>query len=154
MKGIERENMIKQTVIAIGLSLSATTAAFGQEPIIQDHYKDYNILDHYKTIINQKPYHVEVCSDVSTSGDKSGDMLKGAIIGGIIGNNVGNIENGGALGAVIGGMLGHNNSNAQGGTRRQCRTEIRYNEESRTVYSHSTIRFVTEGRSYTLKFKK
>ena len=145
MKGIERENMIKQTVIAIGLSLGATTAAFGQEPIIQDHYK---------TIIDQKPYHVEVCSNVSTSGDKSGDMLKGAIIGGIIGNNVGNIENGGALGAVIGGMLGHNNSNAQGGTRRQCRTEIRYNEESRTVYSHSTIRFVTEGRSYTLKFKK
>ena len=145
MKGIGVETMIKQTVIAIGLSLSATTAAFGQEPIIQDHYK---------TIIDQKPYHVEVCSNVSTSGDKSGDMLKGAIIGGIIGNNVGNIENGGALGAVIGGMLGHNNSNAQGGTRRQCRTEIRYNEESRTVYSHSTIRFVTEGRSYTLKFKK
>ena len=145
MKGIGVETMIKQTVIAIGLSLGATTAAFGQEPIIQDHYK---------TIVDQKPYHVEVCSNVSTSGDKSGDMLKGAIIGGIIGNNVGNIENGGALGAVIGGMLGHNNSNAQGGTRRQCRTEIRYNEEQRTVYSHSTIRFVTEGRSYTLKFKK
>ena len=137
--------MIKQTVIAIGLSLGATTAAFGQEPIIQDHYK---------TIIDQKPYHVEVCSNVSTSGDKSGDMLKGAIIGGIIGNNVGNIENGGALGAVIGGMLGHNNSDAQGGTRRQCRTEIRYNEEQRTVYSHSTIKFITEGRTYTLKFKK
>ena len=137
--------MIKQTVIAIGLSLGATTAAFGQEPIIQDHYK---------TIIDQKPYHVEVCSNVTTSGDKSGDMLKGAIIGGIIGNNVGNIENGGALGAVIGGMLGHNNSNATGGTRRQCRTEIRYNEEQRTVYSHSTIKFITEGRTYTLKFKK
>ena len=145
MKGIGVENMIKQTVIAIGLSLSATTAAFGQEPIIQDHYK---------TIIDQKPYHVEVCSNVSTSGDKSGDMLKGAIIGGIIGNNVGNIDNGGALGAVIGGMLGHNNSDAQGGTRRQCRTEIRYNEETRTVYSHSTIQFISEGKSYTLKFKK
>ena len=77
--------------------------------------------DHYKTIIDQKPYHVEVCKDVSVSGDKSGDMLKGAIIGGIIGNNVGNIENGGALGAVLGGMLGHNNSDAQGGTKRVCR---------------------------------
>ena len=137
--------MIKKTLVTMGVCLSATTAAFGQEPIIQDHYK---------TIIDQKPYHVEVCSNVSTSGDKSGDMLKGAIIGGIIGNNVGNIENGGALGAVIGGMLGHNNSDAQGGTRRQCRTEIRYNEESRTVYSHSTIKFITEGRTYTLKFKK
>ena len=136
---------MNKLILGLGLFVSACSPAVAQEPIIQDHYK---------TIIDQKPYHVEVCSDVSTSGDKSGDMLKGAIIGGIIGNNVGNIDNGGTLGAVIGGMLGHNNSNATSGTRRQCRTEIRYNEESRTVYSHSTIRFVTDGRSYTLKFKK
>lgn len=137
--------MIKHTVIAIGLSLSATTVAFGQEPVIQDHYKE---------VINQKPYHVEVCKDVNMSGDKSGDMLKGAIIGGIIGNNVGNIENGGALGAVLGGMFGHNNSNAQGGTKRVCNTEVRYNEERQTIYSHSTIKFVSQGKWYTLKFKR
>ena len=137
--------MIKHTVIAIGLSLSATTVAFGQEPIIQDHYKE---------VINQKPYHVEVCKDVNMSGDKSGDMLKGAIIGGIIGNNVGNIENGGALGAVLGGMLGHNNSDAKGGTKRVCNTEVRYNEERQTIYSHSTIKFVSQGKWYTLNFKR
>ena len=137
--------MIKHTVIAIGLSLSATTVAFGQEPIIQDHYKE---------VINQKPYHVEVCKDVNMSGDKSGDMLKGAIIGGIIGNNVGNIENGGALGAVLGGMFGHNNSNAQGGTKRVCNTEVRYNEERETIYSHSTIKFVSQGKWYSLNFKR
>ena len=137
--------MIKHTVIAIGLSLSATTVAFGQEPIIQDHYKE---------VINQKPYHVEVCKDVNMSGDKSGDMLRGAIIGGIIGNNVGNIENGGALGAVLGGMLGHNNSDAKGGTKRVCNTEVRYNEERETIYSHSTIKFVSQGKWYTLNFKR
>ena len=137
--------MIKHTVIAIGLSLSATTVAFGQEPIIQDHYKE---------VINQKPYHVEVCKDVSVSGDKSGDMLKGAIIGGIIGNNVGNIENGGTLGAVLGGMLGHNNSDAKGGTKRVCNTEVRYNEERETIYSHSTIKFVSQGKWYSLNFKR
>ena len=137
--------MIKHTVIAIGLSLSATTVAFGQEPVIQDHYKE---------VINQKPYHVEVCKDVNMSGDKSGDMLKGAIIGGIIGNNVGNIENGGALGAVLGGMFGHNNSNAQGGTKRVCNTEVRYNEEKETIYSHSTIKFVSQGKWYSLNFKR
>lgn len=137
--------MIKHTIIAIGLSLSATTVAFGQEPVIQDHYKE---------VINQKPYHVEVCKDVNMSGDKSGDMLKGAIIGGIIGNNVGNIENGGALGAVLGGMFGHNNSNAQGGTKRVCNTEVRYNEERQTIYSHSTIKFVSQGKWYTLNFKR
>ena len=137
--------MIKHTLIAIGLSLSATTVAFGQEPIIQDHYKE---------VINQKPYHVEVCKDVNMSGDKSGDMLRGAIIGGIIGNNVGNIENGGALGAVLGGMLGHNNSDAKGGTKRVCNTEVRYNEERETIYSHSTIKFVSQGKWYTLNFKR
>ena len=136
---------MNKTILTTMLLLTACSPAVAQEPVIQDHFKE---------IINQKPYHVEVCKNYTTSGDKSGDMLKGAIIGGIIGNNVGNIENGGALGAVIGGMLGHNNSDAVGGTRRQCRTEIRYNEESRTVYSHSTIKFVTEGRTYTLKFKK
>ena len=116
--------------------------------------QDREIHDHFKTIIEQKPYHVEVCRNVSMSGDKSGDMLKGAIIGGIIGNNVGNIENGGALGAVIGGMLGHNNSNKTAGTQRQCKTELRWKEEQRTIYSHSHITFWYEGKKYTLKFKK
>ena len=136
---------MKKTLITIILGLTACSPAVAQEPIIKDHYK---------TIIDQRPYHVEVCKNVSMSGDKSGDMLKGAIIGGIIGNNVGNIENGGALGAVLGGMLGHNNSNAQGGTKRVCNTEVRWNEESRTVYSHSTIKFVSQGKWYTLNFKR
>ena len=137
--------MIKNTLIGLGLFVSACSPAVAQEPIIQDHYRN---------IIDQKPYHVEVCKDVSVGGDKSGDMLKGAIIGGIIGNNVGNIDNGGTLGAVIGGMLGHNNSNASGGTKRVCSTEIRYNEEERTIYSHSHITFWYEGKRYNLKFKK
>ena len=135
---------MKKTIMTM-LLLTACSPAVAQEPVIQDHYKE---------IINQKPYHVEVCKNVTTSGDKSGDMLKGAIIGGIIGNNVGNIENGGALGAVLGGMFGHNNSNAQSGTQRRCNTEIRYNEERQTIYSHSTIRFMTNGKYYTLNFKK
>ena len=136
---------MNKTLLTMGLLLTACSPAVAQEPVIQDHYKE---------VINQKPYHVEVCKNVTTSGDKSGDMLKGAIIGGIIGNNVGNIENGGALGAVLGGMFGHNNSNAQSGTKRVCNTELRWNEEKQTIYSHSTIRFMTNGKYYTLTFKK
>ena len=136
---------MKKTLLGLGLILSACNPAHAQEPIIHDHYK---------TIIDQKPYHVEVCSDVSTSGDKSGDMLKGAIIGGIIGNNVGNVENGGAIGAIIGGMLGHNNSNKTAGTQRQCKTELRWKEEKRTIYSHSHIEFWYEGKKYSLEFQK
>ena len=136
---------MNKTLLTMGLLLTACSPAVAQEPVIQDHYKE---------VINQRPYHVEVCKNVTTSGDKSGDMLKGAIIGGIIGNNVGNIENGGALGAVLGGMFGHNNSNAQSGTQRVCNTELRWNEEKQTIYSHSTIRFMSNGKYYTLRFKK
>ena len=55
--------MIKKTLITMGVCLCAVSSAYAQEPIIKDHYKE---------VINQKPYHVEVCKDVSVSGDKSG----------------------------------------------------------------------------------
>ena len=85
-------------------------------------------MDHFKEVIYKKPYSVEVCSDVSTSGDKTGDAIKGAIIGGLLGNNIKGEEHGGAAGAVIGAMLGHANSNATGGSKTVCKMETRYNE--------------------------
>jgi len=113
------------------------------------------VTDVNKTVILKKPYQVEVCTDRHVSGDKSGDMLKGAIIGGIIGNNVTkNVDNGGAVGALLGGMIGHNNSKATGGTRTVCSVETRYNEERRTVYSHSVVTFNHNGRQYSLQFTK
>lgn len=110
--------------------------------------------DHYKTVINKKPYQVEICEDVAVSGDKTADVLTGAIIGGAIGNNIKGEKNGGAIGAILGGMLGHANSSATGGIKRQCVVETRYNEESVEVYSHSTVTFTHEGRTYTLRFTK
>ena len=112
------------------------------------------VTDHYKTVIEQKPYRVEVCRDVPIAGDKTGDTLKGAIIGGIIGNNVGNIENGGASGALLGGILGHNSSKATGGMQRQCSVETRYEESTREVYSHSIVTFVYNGKQQSLRFTK
>ena len=112
------------------------------------------ITQHYKTVIDRKPYVVEVCEDRTVSGDRSGDMLTGAIIGGIIGNNVTkNVENGGAVGALLGGMLGHNNSTATSGTRRVCYQQTRYNETATEAYSHSTITFRDQnGKTQTLRF--
>lgn len=112
------------------------------------------VTDHFKSIIEQTPYRVEVCRDVSVSGDKTGDTLKGAIIGGIIGNNVGDIKNGGAAGALIGGILGHNSSKASGGTKRVCSIETRYEESQREVYSHSIVTFMYNGKQQTLRFTK
>ena len=115
---------------------------------------DTQVQDHYKNIIYKTPSQVEVCYDRNVSGDKTGDALKGAIIGGILGNNIKGEKDGGAIGAIIGGMLGHSNSNASSGTKRVCQVETRYTEESRRVYSHSTISFTYEGKSYRVNFKK
>ena len=63
----------------------------------------HSINDHYKMIFYSTPYSVEVCKNVTTSGDKSGDTLTGAIIGGIIGNNVTkDLPDGGTAGAILG----------------------------------------------------
>ena len=115
---------------------------------------DTQVQDHYKNIIYKTPSQIEVCYDRQVSGDKTGDALKGAIIGGILGNNIKGEKDGGAIGAIIGGMLGHSNSNASSGTKTICQVETRYTEESKRVYSHSTISFIYEGKSYRVKFKK
>jgi len=109
--------------------------------------------DHYKNVIKQRPYTVEVCKEVAVSGDKTGDTLKGAIIGGIIGHQIDH-DKGSEIGAILGGAIGHNNSDAIGGTRTQCHTETRYDEERTTVYSHSTVTFWDNGQEYTLRFNR
>ena len=111
---------------------------------------DTTVQDHYKNIIYKKPSQVEVCYE--GSGDKTGDTLLGAIIGGAIGQNITkDLRDGATAGAIIGGILGNQNSTASGNI---CRTETRYTEQSKTVYSHSTITFVYEGKQYSVNFKK
>ena len=113
------------------------------------------VVDHFKQVYHNKPYQVEVCYDQKVSGDKTGDALMGAIIGGIIGNNVTkDLPDGGTAGAIIGGMLGHQNSNATGSSKTVCKVETRYTEEKREMYSHSTITFTHNGRTYKLRFTK
>ena len=130
--------------------LGVITSAQGQQ--IGPHV---SVNDHYKTVITQKPYTVEVCTEVQKSGDRTADALMGAIIGGIIGNNVTkDLPDGGTAGAILGGMLGHQNSDAKGGTATKCRKETRYNEEQKTVYSHSIVKFTYEGKQYSVRFQK
>ena len=132
----------KQTLVWGGIGAIAFTF------IANSVKADTQVQDHYKNIIYKTPSQVEVCYDRQVSGDKTGDAIKGAIIGGILGNNIKGEKDGGAIGAIIGGMLGHSNSGATGGTKRVCQVETRYSEESRRVYSHSTISFIYEGKSY------
>ena len=71
--------------VAIAVSVGFLTGLAG---VAQADEVNGTIMDHYKTVITQSPYKVEVCRDVSVSGDKTGDTLKGAIIGGIIGDHI------------------------------------------------------------------
>ena len=139
--------MLLRKILFTGAIVSFTMAGidFAQAETVQDHYK---------TVIDQTPYSVEVCNNVTTGGDKTADALTGAIIGGIIGNNIKGEEDGGALGAILGGMLGHSNSDASGSTQRVCSVETRYRESERTVYSHSTVTFIYVGKQYRLRFNK
>ena len=140
---------MKKSIVS-ATALSFMLVVFNISPA----FADTQVQDHYKSVIHKTPDVVEVCYDKSVSGDKTGDAIKGAILGGLLGNNIRGEKDGGAIGAVIGGMLGHANSNAAGGTQRVCQMETRYTEERRTIYSHSTINFVYEGKQYSLKFQK
>jgi|TARA_B110000908_G_scaffold21486_1_gene24262 uncharacterized protein YcfJ len=138
--------MFKKTIITTALLVLATPA-FAE-----------TVNDHYKTVIEQSPYRVEVCKDVRIQGQAStGDTLFGALIGGAIGNQFGGGKGKDAatvLGAIVGADIANKNGKKPGGTQRQCQVETRYEETQREVYSHSTVTFYSDGQQYTIKFTK
>ena len=123
------------------------------------------VQDHYKTITNRVPYTESVCNwiDVPIYGQSSGstgDTIFGAIIGGAIGNQFGGGKGKDAatiLGAIVGADVA--NKNSKKGIigykqERQCTDYTRYNEQQQQVYSHSTVTFKSDGKTYSLSFKK
>jgi len=127
-------------VLVLSITLSFWSAvAFAQDADIQDHYKN---------VIIKHPYSVEVCEQGNGKSDLD-NFLTGAIVGGAIGNNIPGEKNGGAAGAILGGIL-----NTERNKSPQCRIETRYEEELKSVYSHSTITFWYEGKRKTLSFNK
>jgi uncharacterized protein YcfJ len=116
------------------------------------------VQDHYKTVIEQNPYRVEVCKNVQIQGQAStGDTIFGALIGGAIGNQFGGGKGKDAatiLGAIVGADVANKNGKKPGGTQRQCQIETRYEETQRNVYSHSTVTFYNDGKQYNVKFQK
>ena len=119
------------------------------------------VFDHYKNVIQQTPYRVEVCQDrVQHSGDGSAtNELVGALFGGAIGNSFGKGDGKDAMtlfGALMGASLAHDDELAKGPTRTVtvCDIETRYEESVSKAYSHSTISFTAKGKQYKIDFIK
>jgi len=126
-------------------SIALFSACVAADPAVQDHYK----VETVKT-----PYYVEVCREELMGGDKTGDTLGGALVGAAIGNAIGKDTEATVAGAAIGGLIGHNKSDAKPMYQTRCREEVKYDSSTRKIYSHSTITFVHDGKTYVERFYK
>lgn len=129
-------------------------------PVLADKAPRTDFQDHFKTVLEQTPYNVEVCRDVEVQAGKEFDQ-NGAIIGGIIGGVIGNQFGKGSgkeamtgIGALSGAIIGGNKPGGPTRTVRKCYVETRYKETQREIYSHTTVTFWYEGQKYTLNFQK
>jgi uncharacterized protein YcfJ len=148
---------MKHVLATSAIALTLTTTAFADT-------SRATVEDHYKTVLEQKPYRVEVCSNVQVPyGQRSEMDTEGAIIGGIVGGLLGNQIGKGngnkaatGAGAIAGAIIGGKKEGGPQGyrTERQCEVQTRYEESERTVYSHSTVSFYHDGRRVELKFQK
>ena len=120
------------------------------------------VFDHYKSVVKQIPYEVEVCKQVRQgTGDGSAtNEIIGAIFGGAIGNQFGEGDGKDAMtlaGMFLGASLAHDDELAQGPgvITTKCYIETRYEESVHSkVYSHSTLTFRINGKKYRIKFMK
>jgi uncharacterized protein YcfJ len=119
------------------------------------------VFDHYKNVVTQAPYDVEVCKQVRQgTGDGSAtNEIIGAIFGGAIGNQFGEGDGKDAMtlaGMFLGASLAHDDELSQGPgvITTKCYIETRYNESIRKIYSHSTVSFTIDGKTHRIDFMK
>ena len=144
---------------AIFVASIISTVSFAQNPYPVDNAI---VFDHYKSVVKQLPYEVEVCKQVHQgTGDGSAtNEIIGAIFGGAIGNQFGEGDGKDAMtlaGMFLGASLAHDDELAQnpGVVTTKCYIETRYEESVNSkVYSHSTVIFKIAGRKYRLDFIK
>ena len=144
---------------AIFVASVISTVSLAQNPYPVDNAI---VLDHYKTVVKQLPYEVEVCKQVrqGTGNGSATNEIIGAIFGGAIGNQFGEGDGKDAMtlaGIFLGASLAHDDELAQGPgvITTKCYIETRYSESVHSkVYSHSTITFRINGRKYRLNFMK
>ena len=140
-------------------------AIFSMPAIAQNPYSIDNaiVLDHYKSVVRQVPYDVEVCKRVrqSTGDGSATNEIIGAIFGGAIGNQFGEGDGKDAMtlaGIYLGASLAHDDeiaNNQTGVITTKCYIETRYEESVHSeVYSHSTLSFKINGKTHRFDFMK
>ena len=151
-------NKFFKQLSAIFVASIISTASMASNPYAVKAF----IFDHYKTVVKQSPYEVEVCKRVHQgTGDGSAtNEIIGAIFGGAIGNQFGEGDGKDAMtlaGIFLGASLAHDDELAQGPgvITTKCYIETRYEESVHSkVYSHSTLSFRIEGKRYKFDFMK
>jgi len=152
-------NKFFKQLSAIFVASVISTVTLAQNPYPVDNAI---VFDHYKNVVKQRPYEVEVCKRVyQGTGDGSAtNEIIGAIFGGAIGNQFGEGDGKDAMtlaGMFLGASLAHDEELAQGpgGFTTKCYVETRYEESVYSkVYSHSTLTFRINGKKYRIKFMK
>jgi len=155
-------NKIFKYISAIFVAFIISTTSLAQNPYPVDNAI---VLDHYKNVIKQVPYEVEVCKEVRQGTGYGHDSSKtneivGGIIGGAIGNKFGEGDGKDAMtlaGIFLGASLAHDDQLAQGPgvLVTKCYYETRYQESAYSkVYSHSTLTFRINGKKYRVDFVK
>ena len=151
-------NKIFKQLGAIFVASIISTASLAQNPYPVDNAI---VFDHYKSVVKQIPYDVEVCKRVRQgTGDGSAtNEIIGAIFGGVIGNQFGEGDGKDAMtlaGIILGASLAHDDELAQGPGvfTTRCYIETRYQESVHKVYSHSTLTTKIRGKKYKFDFIK
>ncbi len=123
------------------------------------------IEDHFRTVTDSSPKTERVCQTVEVpvygkAPASTGDTLLGAIIGGAIGNQFGQGSGKDAM-TVLGAIAGADVANKSGGrqivgytTETRCENQIVYVETVQEIYTHSTVTFVDNGKTYTVRFQR
>jgi len=158
-----QKRFIKMSMISkIGVSALALLVA---APAYADKVQA-TITDEYRYVSKRVPfqhtecYEVEVPVYANEQGDAAGGALMGMIIGGLLGKGASGNDQGAAAGAVIGGIIGADK--AQKGSdkivgyrlQEKCETKTLYENQNKSVYSHSIIKFKHDGKWYQLEFRK
>jgi len=149
------------TTLLITLSASTAYAADQVSAQVREHYKTvYENVD----VVSRRCEMVDVpvygTRRVERNGGAAGNALLGMILGGVVGKGLTGKDKGAAAGAIMGGVIGADqggktdNQSYVTGYRKEksCYDEVDTQQRSKSVYSHSTVEFRSNGQRRKLKF--